>query len=69
MKQTHTVQYGPPGRYFVREEVTGLSVFHEDAKSLVIAESERRNGWPVTGSEQAYAKQAEAILALLKEDI
>lgn len=55
MEQTHTVQYGPPGRYFVREEVTQRAVYSGDSKSEVIAEAEKRNGWPVTGSEAGYA--------------
>lgn len=56
--ERHTVQYGPPGRYYVREESTGRAVFSHDSKSEVIGEAERLNGWRVTGSEQAYAERA-----------
>ncbi len=58
--QTHTVQYGPPGRYYTRDEATGKPVFYDDSKSAVIADAERRNGWPVTGSESTYADRAAA---------
>lgn len=58
--QTHSVQYGPPGRYFVRQDDTREAVFQSDSKSETVAEAERRNGWPITGDEAAYTQSRTA---------
>lgn len=61
MQHTHTVQNGPPGAYYVRDEATLEPVFSSDDMSAVIAEAERRNAWPVTGTKDGYrASRAKA---------
>lgn len=53
--QKATVQYGPPGRYFVRDEETQQPVQAFTYKSDAIAKAEELNGWPITGGEENYA--------------
>jgi len=44
-------------RYVVWDDVAKRTVFESDAKSTVIGEAERRNGFRVTGDESTYGKQ------------
>lgn len=61
LNQQYTVQYGPPGRYFVRDEASQQPVYSGDSKSAVISEAEHRNGWPITGSANGYADARERL--------
>ncbi len=42
---------------FDLEDPHAMPLFKSESKSECIAEAERLNDWPITGDEQAYAKQ------------
>lgn len=70
--QRFTVQYGPPGRYFVRREKDKKVVLPAfDYKSDAIVKAETLNGWAITGSSEGYDRSRtleERIILLLPDD-